>query len=1043
MHTLLSSFQGFSGPGRSTQPRSAQTLATPICPDAPQKATSPARQLVRILAGLLLVSVGGFWGSSPANLHAADQEEVPIEFRKPEFRVDTTGWEHLPVYHNGRRQPLDSFARQQVERIYGRQSPTLEWRREDGEVVKRKFTASELLLSWLAQPEIWQEFPFLPVPPQVPELHEKILDIDLNDRHGRPVTFVSPADVETAEEWNRQAAEIDRKARSEKETLTPVERATNKLTQALFAYIACEFSPILDDVAENHHLEAQRETLTRLNRLRSFLERMRLDPETQPACVDLAIHYAAIRVGSQEAQKLAVKRFARTPKVAESYGQVVIHADALARDLQRLAVALDQPESLLSQANPDAQVPDSATPGTPESLLEGTLEQRLHTAAVKIAADPEYRKLTEEAAQTAKEVARLAHRARAALHDNSRPLCVVPSLNGPAFERKRPQGETAKPWLDLQTLILAPDWYFETKGYPVARVRRVQDHFRSLLVAYREGDASAAERACRDFGSSLQRLAGDIERKMVTLPSVKEFDEELLGYIAYPESGWTKMEVYYNRLDPFKWSWILSFAAMVAFALAFGAARALMVWTGIFLLVGTIAVSCYGFGLRVAITQFAPVTNMYETMIYVGSFVSLLGLWFLTAPLTWESIKLGWKLAAVPGTPEDQPLAEDETEVVSQQTATLFSFVLLVFRLLLVALVFWGLAIAKYDASGGAVLRVLPQTSTINGNDLLVWLVSLGVLAASMWCVPRAVLALLVGTILMPRSWWVHGRTQLPKLYEHPRPLFGLAAALAGFLSAFVAWWTSVGLTYWFQTADPTSVSEGFKPLQPILRDNFWLTIHVLTIVSSYGAGALAWGLGNLSLGYYLLGRYRHPILHTSETHRPSGDLNATMLLGRRPPESAITLAGYVYKVIQVSVLLLIAGTILGGLWADVSWGRFWGWDPKEVWALISALVYLAILHGRYAGWFGNFGLAAGSVFGFSAIVMSWYGVNFWLGAGLHAYATGTGGFWWVAGLVVANWLFVVSALIRYLIETTPGPLGPTSNEAFESNQTSTLSQRD
>ena len=77
-------------------------------------------------------------------------------------------------------------------------------------------------------------------------------------------------------------------------------------------------------------------------------------------------------------------------------------------------------------------------------------------------------------------------------------------------------------------------------------------------------------------------------------------------------------------------------------------------------------------------------------------------------------------------------------------------------------------------------------------------------------------------------------------------------------------------------------------------------------------------------------------------------------------------------RVTAVAVLLLAAGTILGGLWADVSWGRFWGWDPKEVWALISLLVYLAVLHGRFAGWFNNFGLVAGTVIGLSMIVMSW-----------------------------------------------------------------------
>ena len=73
-------------------------------------------------------------------------------------------------------------------------------------------------------------------------------------------------------------------------------------------------------------------------------------------------------------------------------------------------------------------------------------------------------------------------------------------------------------------------------------------------------------------------------------------------------------------------------------------------------------------------------------------------------------------------------------------------------------------------------------------------------------------------------------------------------------------------------------------------------------------------------------------------------------------------LANFIYRAMQVGVLLIAAGTILGGVWADYSWGRFWGWDPKEVWALITLLVYLVPLHGRFAGWVSMFGLVFASV---------------------------------------------------------------------------------
>ena len=94
----------------------------------------------------------------------------------------------------------------------------------------------------------------------------------------------------------------------------------------------------------------------------------------------------------------------------------------------------------------------------------------------------------------------------------------------------------------------------------------------------------------------------------------------------------------------------------------------------------------------------------------------------------------------------------------------------------------------------------------------------------------------------------------------------------------------------------------------------------------------------------------------------------------------------------QVGVLLLAAGMIVGAAWAQYTWGRFWGWDPKEVWALITLIVYLVPLFGRFAGWLNTFGLVAASVACFMAVMMSWYGVNFVLRVGLHNYGFTEGG---------------------------------------------------
>jgi ABC-type transport system involved in cytochrome c biogenesis permease subunit len=125
-------------------------------------------------------------------------------------------------------------------------------------------------------------------------------------------------------------------------------------------------------------------------------------------------------------------------------------------------------------------------------------------------------------------------------------------------------------------------------------------------------------------------------------------------------------------------------------------------------------------------------------------------------------------------------------------------------------------------------------------------------------------------------------------------------------------------------------------------------------------------------------------------THRVK--LDARGLAMQQTAAQVKPLANFIYRTMQVGVLLIAAGTILGGVWADYSWGRFWGWDAKEVWALITLLVYLIPLHGRFAGWVNTFWLVFASVFCFLSVVMAWYGVNFVLGVGLHSYGFVEGG---------------------------------------------------
>lgn len=187
---------------------------------------------------------------------------------------------------------------------------------------------------------------------------------------------------------------------------------------------------------------------------------------------------------------------------------------------------------------------------------------------------------------------------------------------------------------------------------------------------------------------------------------------------------------------------------------------------------------------------------------------------------------------------------------------------------------------------------------------------------------------------------------------------------------------------------------KSFDALVPVLKDHFWLTVHVLTITLSYGAFALAWILSHITLGRVLV----HPKQHGS---------NRELML-------------CVYDVLKAGVFLLAVGTILGAFWGHYAWGRFWGWDSKETWSLITLLAYLVVLHLRFTEYWNDIDFAVGAAGCFLSVVMAWYGVNFVLGSGLHTYGAGSGGFKEVLVLVGLDLLFVIACLVRYLSNPKP-----------------------
>ena len=194
-------------------------------------------------------------------------------------------------------------------------------------------------------------------------------------------------------------------------------------------------------------------------------------------------------------------------------------------------------------------------------------------------------------------------------------------------------------------------------------------------------------------------------------------------------------------------------------------------------------------------------------------------------------------------------------------------------------------------------------------------------------------------------------------------------------------------------------LADQTNSIPPVLRSNYWLIVHVLTIVASYGVFGLSAILGHVYLFRSVL------FARKEEGLKPMGN----------------PIIAQVYRTMQVGVFLLTVGTILGGVWAADSWGRFWGWDPKETWALISIVIYVALIHARFVGWLKDFGLAFVSILGFLSIVWTFYGVNYVMASGLHSYGFGSGGEKWVGLWAAVELILLTIAKIRHhlLIKAT------------------------
>ncbi len=267
-----------------------------------------------------------------------------------------------------------------------------------------------------------------------------------------------------------------------------------------------------------------------------------------------------------------------------------------------------------------------------------------------------------------------------------------------------------------------------------------------------------------------------------------------------------------------------------------------------------------------------------------------------------------------------------------------------------------------YYAAIGLLLLILLMSRIISGKKygrslvkILTLLIALGFVFHTAGIVIR---------------WYISGHAPMSNGYES-MIFVSWVTILGGFIfvkrSKLTLAATAVLASLTLMVAHLSFMDPEITNLVPVLK-SYWLTLHVSVITSSYGFLGMGSVLGIINLILYMM---------ISETN------------SRRIVETIQDLTVINYRSLTIGLYLLTIGTFLGAIWANESWGRYWGWDPKETWSLITIIVYAFIIHARMIpGLKSLFSFNVMALFGFSSVLMTYFGVNYYL-SGLHSYAGG------------------------------------------------------
>jgi ABC-type transport system involved in cytochrome c biogenesis permease subunit len=677
----------------------------------------------------------------------------------------------------------------------------------------------------------------------------------------------------------------------------------------------------------------------------------------------------------------------------------------------------------------------------------------------------------------------------------------------------------------------------------------IRTRLREILISYSSQAQAGGQYGNADFSHKADNFQQIVHETALRIEATRKtfVDEnnrlmsEHFAKTAYPETLSKLLREYrYDRLHPFYWMWVFALIAVVLSGASYATAatressvvaktiaihsathngkaeeteltdytNSVEEWLflgSVVLLIFAIGIAFIGGAMRASITGWAPVTNMYETVVMTALAAAVLGMWYALYPLLHPALRQAWFYSKFPrigilfellaaqkkqkslrlsrmaggeaamreaaadfGIPGGMPFSNRHTVSVPQQDPEEIETVqrvrvarrkivgqclLAVPRLVLTFSIFYAMVVlanGEHLKEYGFVAASINMFAT---NDTIDMLTVVASVLLFVWFVPHVLLTLLIMPILLFCPSWIAAELGIRSFEKkisvetadhlsgksritQPRSMTssvllgeGQNALLGPQDTSGAAWlkqarnaildrklFIAITAAIVFKIALIADWNAEFnpdiRPIMPVLRSNFWLTVHVVAIVVSYAAAFIAWGIAAVSLGFVVFGRYRRV------APEYKGEKEQVLL-----PEPCQMFSPVIELLIRMALLLLIVGTVLGARWADYSWGRFWSWDPKEVWALITILFFVIVSHGKVARYYGAIGITVGALFASIAVIITWYGINFVFQGGRHTYGGGaeSNATLFLATFIAVNLLWGTLALLRYNAEVYGG----------------------